>query len=39
VSGLLGTEFLIGTAWALLGYALLRFFEHEARRRATLESA
>ena len=39
VAGLLGTEFLIGTTWALLGYALLRFFEHEARRRATLEAA
>lgn len=39
VADLLGTEFLIGTTWALLGYALLRFFEHEARRRATLESA
>ena len=39
VAGLLGTELVVGTVWALLGYALLRFFELEARRRATLEAA
>jgi ABC-2 type transport system permease protein len=39
VSGLLATEFLVGTAWAAVGYVLLRVFEFEARRRATLESA
>lgn len=39
VSGLLGVELLVGTTWAVLGYVLLRVFEHEARRRATLESA
>jgi hypothetical protein len=30
---------LVGTAWAAIGYVLLRVFEFEARRRATLESA
>jgi ABC-2 type transport system permease protein len=39
VAGLLATEALVGTVWAAIGYALLRVFEHEARRRATLESA
>lgn len=39
VGGLLWTELAIGTAWALAGYVLLRFFEHESRRRATLETA
>ena len=39
VAGLLGTEVLVGTVWAALGFVLLRVFEYEARRRATLESA
>jgi ABC-2 type transport system permease protein len=39
VTGLLGTELIVGTTWAVLGYVLLRVFEHEARRRATLEAA
>jgi hypothetical protein len=29
---------LIGLAWGGLGYALLRIFEAENRRRGTLES-
>ncbi len=37
VVGLIGTEALIGASWGVLG--LLRFFEHESRRRATLETA
>lgn len=39
VAGLIGTEALIGASWGVLGYGLLRFFEHESRRRATLETA
>ena len=39
VTDLLGTELIVGTTWAVLGYVLLRVFEHEARRRATLEAA
>jgi ABC-2 type transport system permease protein len=39
VPDLLGTELIVGTTWAVLGYVLLRVFEHEARRRATLEAA
>jgi ABC-type Na+ efflux pump permease subunit len=38
VSGLIGREMLIGLAWGGLGYALLRIFEAENRRRGTLES-
>src|ERR671934_451646 len=37
VRGLVATEIGIGLAWALLAYVLLRFFEEESRRRATLE--
>jgi ABC-2 type transport system permease protein len=37
VEGLALTEIGIGLAWALLAYAMLRFFEAESRRRATLE--
>jgi ABC-2 type transport system permease protein len=37
VSGLLGTEALIGLAYGAVGYGLLRFFEAESRRRATLD--
>ena len=37
VSGLLGREALTGLAYGILGYALLRFFETESRRRATMD--
>lgn len=37
VRGLVATEIAVGLAWALFAYALLRFFEAESRRRATLE--
>ena len=37
VSGLVWTEIGIGSAWAAASYLLLRFFEEESRRRATLE--
>src|ERR671910_2089697 len=33
VTGLLGTELAIGAAYLLLGLALLRYYEHVARRR------
>ena len=39
VLDLLGAEVLIGTAYAIAGYALLRFFEVQARRHATLARA
>ena len=39
VTGAIATEAAIGTAYAIAGYALLRFFEAESRRRATLERA
>jgi ABC-2 type transport system permease protein len=38
VSGLVATEAAIGVAYALVAYGLFRFFEVEARRRATLET-
>jgi ABC-2 type transport system permease protein len=37
VSGLVGTEALIGLCYAVAAYLLLRFFEEESRRRATLD--
>ena len=37
VQGLVLTEIGVGLSWALLAYVLLRFFEEESRRRATLE--
>ena len=37
VAGLLGTEVAIGGAYLVLGIALLRYYEHVARRQATLE--
>jgi ABC-2 type transport system permease protein len=37
VAGLLGREALVGAAWAALGYGLLRLFEAESRRRASLD--
>ncbi len=38
VRGLLGTELALGAVYAALAYALLRFFEADGRRRATLET-
>lgn len=38
VSGLVWTEAAIGVGYALLAYALFRFFEADGRRRATLET-
>jgi ABC-2 type transport system permease protein len=35
--GLLGTEAGIGLAYAVAAYFLLRYFEEESRRRATLD--
>ena len=37
VSGLIGTEAGIGVCYAALAYGLLRYFEIDGRRRATLE--
>jgi ABC-2 type transport system permease protein len=37
VAGVVGTEVLIGLAYATVGYALLRFMEAQSRRYATLE--
>jgi len=39
VAGLLGAEAVVGGAFAIVGYALLRFMEWESRRLATLERA
>jgi len=39
VAGLLGTELAIGVAYLVVGLALLRWLELDARRRATLELA
>lgn len=39
VAGLLATELGIGAAFLLVGLALLRYYEHVARRQATLELA
>ena len=38
VDGLLATELAIGAAYLAVGLLLLRFFEHEGRRSATLEA-
>jgi ABC-2 type transport system permease protein len=38
VSGLLAAELAIGAAYLVLGLVLLRFFEYEGRRSATLET-
>jgi ABC-2 type transport system permease protein len=35
----LGTEVLIGLAYLVVGYAMLRFFEWQGRRHATLEQS
>jgi ABC-2 type transport system permease protein len=37
VRGLLGAELLVGAVYGVLGYSVLRFFEAQARRHATLE--
>jgi ABC-2 type transport system permease protein len=37
VRGLVGAELLVGAAYALVGYAVLRWFEVQSRRHATLE--
>ena len=37
VRGLLGAELLIGVIYGVAGYALLRWFEAQSRRYATLE--
>jgi ABC-2 type transport system permease protein len=37
VAGLVGTELFIGACYAVLGLSLLRFFEAQSRRKATLE--
>lgn len=39
VAGLLGTELLIGTMYAIVGYSFIRFAERLSRRHATLERA
>jgi ABC-2 type transport system permease protein len=39
VGGLLGAEALVGGAYVLAGYALLRYLEWESRRLATLDRA
>lgn len=38
VAGLLGREAMIGLAYAVVGYGLLRLFEAESRRRASLDA-
>jgi ABC-2 type transport system permease protein len=38
VSGLVWTEVAVGAAWAAVAFTLVRWFEHEGRRRATLET-
>ncbi len=38
VGGLVWTEIAIGVAWAALAFGLVRLFEVEGRRRATLET-
>jgi ABC-2 type transport system permease protein len=37
VDGLLGAELLIGVVYGVLGYAVLRWFETQGRKHATLE--
>ena len=39
VSGLVAAELAVGAAYAVAGYALLRFMERQARTHATLETA
>jgi len=37
VGGLVGAELLVGVIYGIAGYGLLRFFEVQGRRHATLE--
>ena len=37
VGGLLGAELLVGAIYGLAGYGVLRWFEVQSRRHATLE--
>jgi hypothetical protein len=37
VKGLLGAELLIGAVYGALGYGVMRWFEYQSRRSATLE--
>jgi ABC-2 type transport system permease protein len=37
VAGLVGAELLVGAIYAVAGFALLRWFEVQSRRYATLE--
>jgi hypothetical protein len=37
VQGLLGAELLVGVVYGVLGYAILRWFETQGRKHATLE--
>jgi ABC-2 type transport system permease protein len=39
VSGLIGQEVGVGALYIVIGLGMLRFFENESRRRATLEIA
>jgi ABC-2 type transport system permease protein len=39
VAGLVGAEALIGTAYVVAGYALIRYMERESRIHASLEVA
>ena len=39
VSGLVAKEAALGTAFAVLGYGLIRLMERQARRRASIEVA
>jgi ABC-2 type transport system permease protein len=39
VSGLVLTELAVGVIWAVIGCSMLRVFEVESRRRATLETS
>jgi hypothetical protein len=38
VSGLVWTEVAVGSAWAILAFTLVHWFEYEGRRRASLET-
>jgi 3-oxoacyl-[acyl-carrier protein] reductase len=37
VKGLLGAELLVGAVYGVLGYGVMRWFEYQSRRSATLE--
>jgi ABC-2 type transport system permease protein len=39
VSGLLGTEFVIGVVYTVVGYQALRFMEYSSRKRASIQIA